>query len=65
MLKRACQKCLLDYSVGWHYEDDRNWINGVVFCPVIQDSNAESLRYHDTTKPPPEGCRYALEHTVD
>ena len=66
LLKGACQNCHDDYCLPWHWSDDRNWENGVVFCPAVSLLNVNNpMRMNAIKASPPSRCEYILEHTIN
>jgi hypothetical protein len=53
-------KMLTNPPSGWREEDDENWQNGSVHCPM-EHSDGKQTRID---QPPPAHCPYPLEHVM-
>jgi len=67
MLKKEfCQRCIngcARYKYGWVDSDERNWKEGIIWCPYEYIKEGENA-IRDKTKQPPKDCPYFLEHVI-
>jgi len=61
--KECCQKCWNKIeNIGWHKEDEKEWNNGVVWCPLKHKNGLwEKIK---TTDEPPINCPFILEQVI-
>jgi hypothetical protein len=62
LCKEVCQQCAFEcFNVNWNPFDDQRWDKGFVWC--YRDSGFTSIITW-TDGPPPESCRFRLEHLM-
>jgi len=64
MLKKEyCKKCW-ENEDGWTEHDEKEWNNGVVWCPFQHKKKYYDWEKIKITEEPPNRCPFLLEHVI-